>query len=169
MYYTCEERQSHTGGKAIRSINLETGESKEIYRNPDSVLSEFSTDGEYFYFFECLKDRPWRIELTGIDREGNVIRRYEFEYIEGKEEAVRKAEESGTDPDLQSLNRSDLKLLIADSRYLMIGAYDYNDYKDFQLQNGVDTKWLISGIGLIETKDFLSGKNLEVKKLCVQE
>ena len=165
LYYICEERQPHTGGKTIRSVNLNTGESKEIYRNPDSVLSEFSTDGAHFYFFEGLKSSLWRKFLTAIDRQGTVIRRYAFEYIDEKESAVRKAEETGTEPELQSLNQSDLKFLVTDSRFLVIGAYDYNDYKDFQLRQGADPKWLSAGIGLILTEDFLDGKDVEIQQI----
>ena len=67
-----EESMRPTG---IASVNLKTGEGKVLYETPYMYIQQLKSDGEYYYLIEIAKGYTY---LTAIDRDGNLVRRYEM-------------------------------------------------------------------------------------------
>ena len=113
---------------------------------------------------QSVTDR-WIVFLTAIDPEGKLLRRYEIPYTDTLQRAIK---EQGLSPN--EIPIGDLRLLLADQRYLAISSMNSPDhYRDLSaityvpVINGVMD--CTNGIGLIKTEDFLNGKEIEVNRL----
>ena len=162
----CPEYEGdHWFTKKIASVNLETREGKTLYETPYNSLNQLRSDGQYYYFIEEGKGQTF---LTAIDKEGNLVRRYEIPF----DEKYKKWQEEHGWPRENWATAEEgltLQLKAADSRYIVLCAYD-NAFQnlsssmegyDFHKYNGPITE----GIGVINTEDFLSGKDVEIRQI----
>ena len=162
----CPEYEGdHWFTKKIASVNLETREGKTLYETPYNSLNQLRSDGQYYYFIEEGKGQTF---LTAIDKEGNLVRRYEIPF----DEKYKKWQEEHGWPRENWATAEEgltLQLKAADSRYIVLCAYD-NAFQnlsssmegyDFHKYNGPITE----GIGVINTGDFLSGKDIEIHQI----
>ncbi len=146
----------------VSCINLLTEESRTLYHTPYRWINQLRTDGENCYFIEYGEGKAF---LTAIDSKGKLLRRYEIPYTDKMQEAIKEQGISSNE-----IPVGDLRLLLADQRYLAISSMNSPDYyRDLSTItympaiNGVMD--CTNGIGLIKTEDFLSGKEIEVIRL----
>ena len=148
--------------KSLTTVNLLTKESRLLYRTPYDSISRFFTDGNNYYFTEY---EPGHRYLTAIDQEGNLIRRYEFEYTDSYMESMEK----------QGIPREQwggaAGVLLLDSRYIAVGCGEYGGvYKGLTHKGEYDYSESAEirdtdAIGLILTEDFLDGKDVEIQQI----
>ena len=173
---------------SISMVNLESREGKVLYQTPYMWIEQLRTDGKYYYFKECGKKH---IYVTAIDREGNLIRRYEMPLDEAFIESERKREQSlremlaqanteeeraGIQEALERLlteegDPGSLRLLVTDGRYITLGSYGGSPvYKNLSSRVPCFSQSRLSfevddGIGLIDTEAFISGKDVEIRQI----
>jgi len=173
---------------SISMVNLESREGKVLYQTPYMWIEQLRTDGKYYYFKECGKKHTY---VTAIDREGNLIRRYEMPLDEAFIESERKREQSlremlaqakteeeraGIQEALERLlteegDPGSLRLLVTDGRYITLGSYGGSPvYKNLSSRVPGFSRSRLSfevddGIGVIDTEAFISGKDVEIRQI----
>ena len=162
FFYLTEVEDVRGECTTVSCIDLRSEESKVLYHTPYQWISQLRSDGENCYFFEHGGGKSY---LTAIDTEGALLRRYEIPYTDEWQKAMR---EQGISQD--AIPIGDLRLLIADQRYLAISSMNtpecYRDLSaiaDVPVINGVMD--CTNGIGLIRTDDFIAGKEIKVIQL----
>ena len=162
IYMSGTDSKFQSSGVSVSAIDLKSQKSKVLYRTPYRWIEQLRTDGSNYYFIEVGKGQ---IYLTAIDGEGNLIRRYPFSYTKTYEDSMK--ERNISQEDWISGN---IRLLITDKRYIAVSSYNVNVYEglsaDIDLKDGYD---ITTGIGLILTDDFLSGKKVEIKQIYAFE
>ena len=147
----------------IVAINTKTGERKKIYTTPydfnksgtvEWELRHLAFDGTYLFFIEHEVYKA--VYLTVTDTQGNLIRRYEFEYLDEYIEKYSKNE--GHNNPTYSLDL----LGVAEGNILV--ASNANVYKNLASENTLKA-WVYYGVGMINTSDFLENKDIEIKQI----
>ena len=183
LYYLSNPEQDSYAETAVRSLNLETGESRLLYSAEEGqVISGLFSDGDYLFFREGSVTRQY---LTAIDKQGKLMRKYCFEYTDEQEEHAKKMEANGGvepipdelkemlpedyEPEIPMPGVHGPELMSADSRYLMLRCSD-SVFKELLPER--DTPWGYGiiipstlAVGLINTEDFISGKDFRIKRI----
>ena len=163
----------------IIKYNFETKEAESIYLSEEGNIQSVIYDGNYLYFFEVVEriNEPSSSYYTAIDRNGNVIARYELEYIDeylrNYKMYVEKLREKGSEIATATAIDSNVYVYCSDDRYILIGCNAYADVfknlssSDYNKNNTVRGNFVeqrIVGVGIIDKADFLSG-NGEIKQI----
>ena len=153
-------------GKGLRPtkiafVNLTTREGNVLYETPYEHITQLRSDGKYYYFLEDGKGDAY---LTAIDREGNLVRRYEIP-LDEESKYVKEMEELGW-PREEWTGADRLALLIADGRYIVLGGSMHQNLTS-QMDGYDSDKYdhIDEGVGVIDTADFLSGKDVEIRQI----
>ena len=148
---------------SISAVNLQTREGRILYETPYDCIKQLRSDGSNYYFIEFGEGPTF---LTAIDKEGNLLRRYEIPYTE---DFIKLMENNKVPEGEWARQAGDkVRLLVTDGRYIVLGGYYDNYYQglsstrdDYDFFNSnVD-----EGIGMINTEDFLNGKDIEIRQV----
>ena len=168
---------------SIAAVNLNIREGKVLYRTPYKWIEQLRSDGRYYYFLERAMKQMY---LTAIDKEGDLVRRYEIplaeEFIKAEEERGEALERhlalAETEEDRERLQQAleeiktdpgYLRLLITDGRHIVLGAYGGTGPLHKNLSSRVPVKFggilVDDGIGLIDAGDFINGRDIEIRQI----
>ena len=167
---------------SIAAVNLKTREGKVLYETPYIYIQSLVSDGEYYYFIEQAERC---IYLTAINRDGNLIRRYEIpldeEFIKDEEERGEHLKErlarAETEEDRERLRQAleelkidpgNLRLLITDGRYISLagfGGHPVHKNLSSRVPDNSLTRTVDDGVGVINADDFLSGKDVGIRQI----
>ena len=145
----------------IAAVNLKTREGKVLYETPYDFITQLRSDGKYYYFLEDGKGDAY---LTAIDREGNLVRRYEISLDENSK-YVKEMEELGW-PRKDWTGADALGLLSTDGRYIVLeGSMHQNLSSQMDGYDSDKYDYITEGVGVIDAEDFLSGKDVEIRQI----
>ena len=162
VYFAGEAERSVIYSTGIAAVNLQTREGRMLYETPYDWIAQLRSDGSHYYFIEVGKSKTF---LTAIDKEGNLLRRYELPYCE---EFFERMERSKIPEEEWGLcGSTKLSFLAADGRYLVLEGFGWNCFQGLTSHaNGGPLMGRVDeGIGVINIEDFLSGKDVEIRQI----
>ena len=162
VYFTGEAEKLSIYSTGIAVVNLATKKGRMLYETPYDWIEQLRSDGSHYYFIEVGKSKTF---LTAIDKEGNLLRRYELPYCE---EFFERMERSKIPEEEWGWSGSEnLSFLAADGRYIVLEGFAYNSFQGLtsHANGGPLTGRVDEGIGVINIEDFLSGKDVEIRQI----
>ena len=149
----------------IIKVNFDKNTCEVIYTTQMEKLDYLQSDGEYLYFFESDSVKDKKSLLTVIDMSGNVKTQYEMEYDEEYMAEMQKHSGQNVNGNSYKPDASDILVYGLDGRYIVLGSRT-TGFKNLTTSDTVDyKKEPVVGVGIINTKDYLSGSNVSIKQI----
>lgn len=164
----------------ILKLNIENNAAEIIYESSDGNIQPISYDGKNILFFEVEEriNTPSSSFYTAIDCDGNVISRYELEYIpeylNEYSSYVNKVKEKGMEVATPSATDRNIIVFCCDDRYILIGCYatvdvfknlSSSNYKSNHINLNSHSEQRIVGVGLLPQKQFMDSEPCEIKQI----
>ena len=154
----------------IIKVNFEDNISEVLYTTQQDRIYSLQSDGENLYFFESSSGRNTKSYFISTDFAGTIKSKYEMLYDDIYLSKMEEHYKMYPDDNAVKPDASHIIVYGIDDRYILMGCEEpANVFKGLKSSETSDKLDKISGVGVLNTKDYLDGSDVTIKQIYQYE